>query len=211
MYEKYFKRLVDILCALAALIVFGWLYILVAVFVRINLGKPVLFAQERPGRNEKIFKLYKFRTMTDEKDDAGNLLPDEVRLTRFGKLLRKTSLDELPEAFNILKGDLSVVGPRPLLVDYLPWYNETEKTRHKVRPGLTGLAQVSGRNSLDWNDRLKLDAEYVQNITFWGDVKIIFLTIKKFLTASDIAVDTTAVEGNFADIRKAELEIQQTQ
>ncbi len=179
MYRKFGKRLFDIICALAALVVFGWLYIIVAILVRIKLGSPVLFRQERPGKDEKIFKLYKFRTMTDARDEEGNLLPDEIRLTKFGRLLRKTSLDELPEAFNILKGDMSVVGPRPLLVDYLSRYNEQQKRRHEVRPGLTGLAQVSGRNAISWEERFDYDVAYVDNITFFGDVKIILQTVWK--------------------------------
>ena len=179
MYKRYGKRLFDIVCALAALIVFGWLYIIVAVLVKIKLGSPVLFKQARPGKNEKIFNLYKFRTMTDEKDENGNLLPDDVRLTKFGRLLRKTSLDELPEAFNILKGDMSVVGPRPLLVRYLERYNERQKRRHEVRPGLTGLAQVNGRNAITWEEKFEWDVKYVDNVTFFGDVKIILLTVWK--------------------------------
>lgn len=179
MYKKYIKRIVDIICALAAIIVFCWLYVIVAALVRIKLGSPVLFKQERPGRDEKIFKLYKFRTMTDARDENGKLLPDSERLTRFGKFLRSTSLDELPEAFNILKGDMSVVGPRPLLVKYLPLYNEEQKRRHEARPGLTGLAQISGRNGITWEEKFKYDVEYIDNITFFGDVKIILLTVWK--------------------------------
>jgi lipopolysaccharide/colanic/teichoic acid biosynthesis glycosyltransferase len=173
-YEKYFKRPLDLLCGLAAVIVFCWLYAIVAVLVRIKLGSPVLFTQERPGKDEKIFKLYKFRTMTDERDENGELLPDEVRLTKFGKMLRATSLDELPEAFNIIKGDMSVVGPRPLLVRYLPRYNEEQHRRHEVRPGLSGYAQVHGRNMVTWEDKFKMDVGYVDHVTFWGDVKIIW-------------------------------------
>lgn len=179
MYEKYFKRLFDIVCALAAIIVFSWLYIIVAVLVRIKLGSPIIFKQKRPGRDEKIFELYKFRTMTDERDENGELLPDGVRLTKFGKILRRTSLDELPEAFNILKGDMSVVGPRPLLVEYLPLYDETQKRRHNVRPGLSGLAQIKGRNAINWEEKFAYDVEYVDNISFVGDMKIIFLTVWK--------------------------------
>lgn len=201
-YERFFKRPLDILCALLALIVFCWLYALVALLVRVKLGSPVLFKQERPGKNEKIFKLYKFRTMTDEKDGNGDLLPDEARLTGFGRFLRKTSLDELPEALNILRGDMSVVGPRPLLISYLPWYSETEKHRHDVRPGLTGLAQVSGRNFVSWDNRLALDVEYVNSITLKKDLSIVWNTIGKFIKKQDIAVDTHSVESNFADERR---------
>lgn len=201
LYEKYFKRLVDIVCSLAAIILLSWLYIIVAVLVRIKLGSPVIFCQQRPGKDEKIFKLYKFRTMTDERDEKGELLPDEVRLTEFGKMLRASSLDELPELFNILKGDMSIIGPRPLLVSYLPWYTEEEKHRHDVRPGLSGLAQVNGRNFVDWDRRLQFDIEYVKKITFLGDVKIIFMTIASVLKKSDVAVVTDDVEGNLAEIR----------
>lgn len=179
MYKKYIKRVFDVICALAAMIVFCWLYAIVAVLVRVKLGSPVLFRQERPGKNGEIFKLCKFRTMTDERDSDGNLLPDNVRLTRFGKLLRKTSLDELPEAFNILKGDMSVVGPRPLRVDYLPLYNAHQARRHEVRPGLSGLAQVNGRNAISWEEKFDYDVQYVDNVTFLSDVKIIFLTVWK--------------------------------
>ena len=196
MYKKYIKRIVDIVCALAAIIVFCWLYVIVAVLVKVKLGSPVLFKQERPGKDEKIFKLYKFRTMTDKRDENGNLLPDSERLTKFGKLLRSTSLDELPEAFNILKGDMSVVGPRPLLVKYLPLYNEEQKRRHEARPGLTGLAQINGRNGITWTEKFKYDVEYVDNITFFGDVKIIFLTVwKAFFKEEGIEfVQTRSIE-----------------
>ena len=204
MYKKYIKRIVDICCALAALLVFCWLYIIVAVLVRVKLGSPIIFKQERPGLDAKIFTLYKFRTMTDERDENGELLPDDIRLTKFGKFLRATSLDELPEAFNILFGDMSVIGPRPLLVEYLPYYTETEMQRHSVRPGLSGLAQVSGRNMLDWDERLRLDVEYVQNITFAKDVKIILKSAMKMLKRDDVAEDTNQAEGNFAQIRQEE-------
>ena len=177
MYKKFFKRPIDIFCALAAIIVFSWLYIIVAILVRVTLGSPVLFRQERPGKDGKIFRLYKFRTMTDERDENGNLLPDDVRLTKFGRFLRSTSLDELPEAFNILKGDMSVVGPRPLLVEYLPLYNEHQKRRHEVSPGLTGLAQTSGRNAITWEEKFDLDVEYVDSISFMGDLKLVFKTV----------------------------------
>lgn len=179
MYQKYFKRLVDILCSLAAIIVFSWLYIIVAILVRIKLGSPIIFKQARPGKDEKIFNLYKFRTMTDERDDDGNLLPDDVRLTKFGRLLRKTSLDELPEAFNILKGDMSVVGPRPLLVRDMVFMSDIQRQRHCVTPGLSGLAQINGRNQITWEEKLEYDLEYIQKITFIGDVKIILKTVAK--------------------------------
>lgn len=205
-YERFFKRPLDFICGMLAIIVFGWLYIIVAILVRIKLGSPVLFTQDRPGREEKIFKLYKFRTMTDQRDQNGELLPDEVRLTKFGKFLRSTSLDELPEAFNIIKGDMSVIGPRPLLVSYLPWYTEVEKHRHDVRPGLSGLAQVNGRNFIDWDHRLALDVKYVEKITFLGDMSIILQTVMKFAKKQDIAVDTRAVEPNFAAERKERLQ-----
>lgn len=202
-YERFFKRPIDIICALAAIIAFSWLYLIIAVLVRVKLGSPILFKQERPGKDEKIFKLYKFRTMTDEKDDNGELLPDDVRLTKFGKFLRSTSLDELPEAFNILKGDMSVIGPRPLLVQYLPYYTDEESRRHSVRPGLSGWAQVNGRNSLDWDSRLQYDIEYVNKITFRMDIKIVFMSVKNMIFRSDVAENTNAVEGNFAEVRKA--------
>lgn len=203
-YEKYFKRLLDICCGLAAVIVFWWLYLIIAILVRVKLGSPVLFTQDRPGKDEKIFKLYKFRSMTDERDEDGNLLPDEVRLTKFGKFLRATSLDELPEAFNIIKGDMSVIGPRPLLVSYLPYYTEAEHHRHDVRPGLSGWAQVNGRTICGWDKKLAYDLEYVQNISFLFDLKVIWKSVQVFFSHADNAVDTTKTEGNFAEIRKAE-------
>ncbi len=195
-YERFIKRPLDILCALAAIIVFCWLYAIVALLVRIKLGSPVLFKQGRPGKDNKIFNLYKFRTMTDERDESGELLPDDVRLTKFGRFLRSTSLDELPEAFNILKGDMSVVGPRPLLVSYLPYYTEEEMHRHDVRPGLSGWAQINGRNITGWDERLKQDIFYVNNCTFHFDVKIIFLTVLKTIKRSDIAVGAQHGEGH---------------
>jgi len=179
MYRKFFKRPLDIVCALLGIIVFSWLYIIVAVLVRVNLGAPILFEQDRPGKDGKIFKIYKFRTMTDKKDENGTFLSDEMRLTEFGKFLRSTSLDELPEAFNILKGEMSVVGPRPLLVEYLPLYNAHQKRRHEVKPGLSGLAQVSGRNAISWEDKFNLDVQYVESISFFGDIKVILLTAWK--------------------------------
>lgn len=198
MYQNYIKRMLDVVCALAAILVFCWLFALVALLVRLKLGSPVLFAQDRPGKGEKIFKLYKFRTMTDQRDGEGNLLPDEVRLTKFGRLLRKTSLDELPEALNILKGDMSVVGPRPLLVKYLPLYNETQRRRHEVRPGLSGLAQVNGRNACSWEEKFAYDVEYVDHISFLGDVKIILQTVKKaFVRAEGISAAGVATMEEF--------------
>lgn len=176
-YERFFKRPLDILCALLALLLFGWLYILLAILVRIKLGAPVFFRQERPGRDGRIFNLYKFRTMTDERDADGNLLPDMQRLTKFGRFLRHSSLDELPEIFNILRGDMSFIGPRPLLVKYLPLYNEHQRRRHEVRPGLTGYAQAHGRNAASWEERFDMDVRYVDRITFLGDLRILFATV----------------------------------
>lgn len=177
MYKKYVKRLADIVCALAALSVFCWLYAIVALLVRINLGSPIIFKQPRPGKDEKIFYLYKFRTMTDKRDANGNLLPDSERLTKFGKFIRATSLDELPEAINILKGDMSVVGPRPLLVRDMVFMTPEQRKRHTVSPGLTGLAQVSGRNGITWEQKLSYDLEYIKKISFFKDVKIVLLTV----------------------------------
>ena len=203
-YEKYIKRPLDIFCALIALIVFGWLYIIIAVLVRIKLGSPVIFKQPRPGKDEKIFNLYKFRSMTDECDADGNLLPDVVRLTKFGKALRGSSLDELPEAFNILKGDMSVIGPRPQLVKDMVFMTPEQRKRHTIRPGRSGLAQTQGRNALMWDAKLSIDLEYVQNITFLGDVKIVFDTVKqvffrrKGLADSDVnEVDITDDFGDY--------------
>ncbi|WP_025725304.1 sugar transferase [Acholeplasma granularum] len=199
-YELIIKRPMDFILSLIAIIVLLPVIIIVAILVRIKLGGPVLFTQNRPGKNEKIFKLYKFRTMTSEKDKDGNLLPDEVRLTKFGKFLRSTSLDELPGLFNILKGHMSIVGPRPLLVQYLPLYNEEQKKRHLVRPGLTGLAQVNGRNAISWDEKFKYDVKYVEKITFIGDIKIIILTVFKVIRRKDINSNTSATmeffEGN---------------
>ena len=207
MYKNCIKRLLDILLSLIGIILLCWLYLILFILVRVKLGSPVLFKQQRPGKNEKIFTLYKFRTMTDARDENGNLLPDSVRLTKFGKLLRAASLDELPELFNILKGDMSLIGPRPLLVSYLPYYSEREKLRHTVRPGLTGLAQVSGRNFIDWDHRLQKDVEYVEHLTFGMDLKVLWLTVKTVLGHTDeVAEDTNAAEGNFAQIRKERLE-----
>jgi len=187
MYAKCIKRLLDFVLSLIALIILSPVFIIVALIVRIKLGKPILFKQKRPGLNEKIFTMYKFRTMTDAKDENGNLLPDEKRLTRFGKFLRSTSLDELPELINILKGDMSIVGPRPLLVEYLELYNEEQKHRHDVRPGLTGLAQVSGRNAITWEEKFAKDIEYIGKISFILDLKIIINTVKKVFQREGIS------------------------
>lgn len=191
-YEKYIKRPQDMLCALLALIVLSPILLSTAFLVRVKLGSPVIFKQERPGLNGKIFTLYKFRTMTDERDSEGNLLPDEVRLTKFGKLLRSTSLDELPELLNILFGDIAVIGPRPLLVEYLPRYNAEQRRRHEVRPGLSGLAQVNGRNAISWEDKFKYDVQYVEHVTFLGDWKIILQTVLNVIKRDGINSETAA-------------------
>ena len=196
-YEKYIKRPQDVLCALAATIVLSPVMLITAYLVRTKLGSPVIFKQERPGLDGKVFMLYKFRTMTDEKDENGNLLPDEVRLTNFGKKLRSTSLDELPELFNILKGDMAVVGPRPLLVRYLPRYNAHQARRHEVRPGFTGYAQVNGRNSITWEDKFDKDVYYVDHVSFLGDWMIIFQTVKTVLKKEGISSDTSATMEEF--------------
>lgn len=185
-YRNYIKRLMDFILSLMAIIVLSPVLLIVSILVRLKLGSPVLFKQKRPGLNEKIFTMYKFRTMTDEKDENGELLPDSVRLTKFGRMLRSTSLDELPELFNILKGDMSIIGPRPLLIQYLELYNDHQKRRHDVRPGLSGHAQVNGRNAISWEDKFNLDVEYVDNVSFIGDWKIIFLTIKKVFVREGI-------------------------
>ena len=188
-YERWVKRPIDLICAVAAIAVFWWLYLLVALLVRINLGSPVIFSQDRPGRDEKIFRLYKFRSMTDDRDSYGNLLPDSVRLTRFGKFLRSTSLDELPEVWNILKGDMSIIGPRPQLVRDMVFMTPEQRRRHLVRPGLSGLAQVRGRNAISWEKKLAADLEYIEKITLIGDCKIVLLTVKKFLFREDITAE----------------------
>ena len=208
-YARYGKRVLDVVLSGGALAVLSPVLAVTAVLVRVRLGKPVIFCQERPGKNERIFKMYKFRTMTNACDKKGNLLPDEKRLTPFGSALRKASLDELPELFNIFKGDMSIVGPRPLLCSYLPYYTEREKLRHSVMPGLTGLAQVNGRNMLAWDERLELDARYAEHITFLGDLHIILQTVAKVFAREGIAVDTAAVEPNLAEEREAKKQREQ--
>ena len=185
-YQKYIKRILDITLSGAAIIVLSPVMGVTAILVKKKLGSPVIFKQKRPGKDEKIFTMYKFRTMTDERDEKGELLPDSIRVTKFGKMLRSTSLDELPELFNIFKGDMSVVGPRPLLVQYLPLYNEKQKRRHEVRPGLSGLAQVNGRNAITWDEKFKYDVEYVEKVSFALDVRIVLRTIIKAFRQEDI-------------------------
>lgn len=197
MYRKYIKRLLDIIISLCGIIVLSPIYLILGILVKRKLGAPVIFKQERPGRNEKIFHLYKFRSMTDEKDAEGNLLPDEVRLTSFGKKLRSTSLDELPELFNILKGDMSLIGPRPLLVRYLPRYNEFQRHRHDVRPGLTGLAQVNGRNAITWEKKFEYDVEYVNKLSFALDARIFMDTVRAVLKREGISSETSATMEEF--------------
>lgn len=199
-YERFVKRPLDIFCSLLAIVVFWWLFVIVAILVRVKLGSPVLFTQDRPGKDEKIFKLYKFRTMTDARDENGNLLPDDVRLTKFGKLLRSTSLDELPEVFNILKGDMSIVGPRPQLVRDMVFMSSRQRIRHCVRPGLTGYAQVNGRNNITWEQKFEYDLHYIETgITFLGDIKILCQTVGKVLGRSDTVREGTASDLDFGD------------
>ena len=197
MYRHFFKRLLDFVLSLVAIIMLSPVLFIVTILVRIKLGSPVLFTQDRPGKDEKIFKMYKFRSMTSETDENGNLLSDEVRLTPFGKKLRSTSLDELPELFNILKGDMSIVGPRPLLIKYLPLHNDFQKHRHDVRPGLTGWAQVNGRNTISWEDKFNLDVEYTQKCSFVMDVKIFFMTIASVLKKEGISSETSVTMEEF--------------
>ena len=197
----------DFILSLLAIIVLSPVLGVTALLVRIKLGSPVLFSQERPGKDEKIFKMYKFRTMTDERDSNGNLLPDEDRLTKFGRILRKTSLDELPELFCILKGDMSIIGPRPLLVEYLPYYTDEERHRHDVRPGLSGLAQINGRNTITWEEKFAYDLKYINDISFFGDIKIIFLSVAKAINGSDIRVGKEFVVEKFIDSRKDNMKI----
>ena len=204
MYKNCIKRLLDIIISLVILILFSWLYLILFILVRTKLGSPVIFKQPRPGKNEKVFNLYKFRTMTDERDENGELLPDEVRLTAFGKKLRSTSLDELPEFFNILKGDMSFIGPRPLLVKYLPLYNEEQHHRHDVRPGLTGWAQVNGRNLLSWEDKFEKDVYYVNNLSFLLDLKILFKTVAVVFDRSGINSESDATMAAFTGTKPKE-------
>ena len=208
MYKNHIKRILDIFLSLCGILILSPVYLILWVLVRRKLGKPALFTQERPGRNEKIFRLYKFRSMTDERDENGLLLPDEGRLTRFGKILRSTSLDELPELFNILKGDMSLIGPRPLLVRYLPWYTERERHRHDVRPGLTGLAQVNGRNALGWEERFAFDLEYVDNCILFMDLKVLGMTAGKVLRRSGTLSGADQTVADFDEYRRAQKEAQ---
>lgn len=196
-YRRFIKRPMDFLLSLIAILVLSPVFVVIAILIKIKLGSPIIFKQERPGLNEKIFTMYKFRTMTNDRDENGKLLPNEMRLTKFGKLLRSTSLDELPELFNVLKGDMSLIGPRPLLVSYLPLYNEFQRKRHEVRPGLSGLAQISGRNAISWEEKFELDVKYVENITFINDLKIMFSTIKKVVVREGVNSDTTVVAEPF--------------
>lgn len=206
MYRNFIKRLLDIIISLCGIIILSPVYLLLAILVRIRLGSPILFKQDRPGKDEKIFKLYKFRSMTDEKDENGNLLPDEERLPAFGRKLRSTSLDELPELFNILKGDMSIIGPRPLLVRYLPRYNEFQKHRHDVRPGLTGLAQTHGRNAITWEKKFEYDVEYVNKLSFALDVSIFFATVRAVLKREGINSETSATMEEFMGTSTAKVQ-----
>lgn len=197
MYKNIIKRVLDLMLSFMAIVILSPLMLVIAILVRLKLGKPILFKQRRPGRREKIFYMYKFRTMTDEKNKQGELLPDEMRLTHFGKVLRSTSVDELPELFNILKGDMSIVGPRPLLVQYLGRYNERQRRRHEVRPGFTGLAQVNGRNSISWEEKFEWDVKYVEKVTFMQDLKIVLKTVMVILKRDGINSATCATMEEF--------------
>ena len=204
MYDRLIKRLIDLVLSGLALLVLSPLYLILAILVRVKLGSPVLFSQERPGKNEKVFRMYKFRSMTDARDANGDLLPDEERLTHFGMMLRATSLDELPELWNIFKGDMSIVGPRPLLVRYLPRYNERQRRRHEVRPGLTGWAQVNGRNAISWEQKFEYDVEYVEKESFWLDIKILVMTVGKVLHRSGISQEGNATMEEFMGTEEAD-------
>ncbi len=202
MYKLFIKRLMDIVISGMGIIILSPLFVILITLIKIKLGSPVIFSQARPGYHEKIFQLKKFRSMTNECDENGNLLPDSVRLTKFGRVLRSTSLDELPELLNIFRGDMSLIGPRPLLVSYIPYYTNREKKRHQVRPGLTGLAQVNGRNYVKWDERLEMDVFYVENLSFRLDVKIFFKTITNVFSRKDVAVDTYPIEGTLIESRE---------
>ncbi|MGQ3376832.1 sugar transferase [Priestia endophytica] len=205
MYKRYIKRLLDIFFSLLILLILSPIMMIVAFMIKFKLGSPIIFKQDRPGKNEKIFTMYKFRTMTDERDENGELLPDSIRLTRFGRFLRSTSLDEFPELVNIIKGDMSLVGPRPLAVIYLPYYNNEEKLRHTVRPGLTGLAQINGRNTVGWEERFQYDINYVNNITFKTDLIIMFQTFLKVFKREGVAVRGTTKVTDFHTYRQAQI------
>lgn len=202
MYSHFFKRFLDIICSLGFILCFWWLYIIVAILVKVKLGSPVIFKQQRPGLNGKIFTMYKFRSMTDTKDKYGKLLSDEERLPRFGQLLRATSLDEIPEFFNVLKGEMSLVGPRPLLIEYLERYNKRQARRHEIRPGITGWAQVNGRNAISWEQKFEYDVEYVDTSSFLLDIKIIFLTIKKIFIREGISQEGNVTVEDFMGSKK---------
>lgn len=217
-YEKYIKRLIDIVCSLVALLVFWWLYLIVALLVKVKLGSPVLFTQPRPGivdcktGKETVFKMYKFRTMTDERDENGNLLPDEVRLTKFGKWLRSTSLDELPEVFNILKGDMSIIGPRPQLVRDMVFMTPEQRMRHTAKPGLSGLAQVNGRNAIKWEEKLEWDLKYIKKVSFIEDLRIILMTVQKaFIKQEGITEEDAATATDFGDYLLANGKVSQSE
>lgn len=204
MYKNFFKRIIDFTGSLILIVLLLPVYLLLWVLIRINMGSPVVFKQDRPGKDEKIFQVMKFRSMSDKRDAEGNLLPDKDRITRLGKFLRKTSLDEIPQFFNVLKGDMSFIGPRPLLVQYLPYYTEEEKLRHTVRPGITGLAQVNGRSCISWDDKLSFDVTYAKSITFIGDLKIVLMTIMKVLGCSDVKVVPT---GQLLNVERAQRKV----
>lgn len=197
MYKHFFKRLIDFVIALIALLLIGWFLIIIAIWLHFaNKGAGVFFYQDRPGKDEKIFRVIKFKSMTDERDEQGNLLPEEKRLTKVGAFIRKFSIDELPQLINVLKGDMAFIGPRPLLIKYLPLYNEEQRRRHEVRPGMSGWAQVHGRNNISWGDKFKLDVWYVDHCTLWVDIKVVFLTIKNVISSKDIILTTGPFTGD---------------
>ena len=203
MYRLFFKRIIDFFVSFIGFIIISPLFLFLWIWLSIaNKGAGAFFFQERPGKNEKLFKVIKFKTMNDQRDDSGNLLPDALRLTNVGKFVRSTSLDEIPQLLNVIKGDMSLIGPRPLLIRYLPYYNERERLRHSVKPGITGYAQVNGRNTVNWNDRIEMDVYYVQNISFSLDVKIIFETIRNVFYRKNVVVDPESIMKNFDDERK---------